>query len=100
MTEQCCSTYAYAEPLSEVLESAADDPALQSCCARDLKQQAYAARLKGELLARDKTTARLEIAARTFNPHLNLLPDAEAREPASDGEPRLHSIESGRESAQ
>lgn len=84
MANRCCDQQA--EPLSEVLDSAADDPALQSCCARDLKEQAYVARLKAELLLHDKTNTRCEIAAKAFDPRLNDLQDAESSQSDVDSD--------------
>lgn len=88
MTDPCC---VQEEPAVSVSEEV-DDPALQSCCARDLKEQAYASRLKAQLLACDRSNLRRDIGAKTFDPHLNALhldqpePSASDSDLASDGE--------------
>ena len=66
MLECCASGDSSPPPPAAVLASVGNDPTLQSCCARDLKEQAYAGWLKGELLARDRTSARLDIASSVF----------------------------------
>ena len=38
-----------------------DDPALLDCCARDLKEQRFVARVKGQLSAVDRTQARQKV---------------------------------------
>ena len=65
----CCATSQVARhQLAEVLDEAVDDPALQACCARDLREQAYSGWLKAELLARDQSNTKLEIAAAAIRP--------------------------------
>ena len=58
-TNTCCSAH---DDLAAELEDMAADPALQDCCRRDLKEQAYVARVKRELLAHDRTDTRKLIA--------------------------------------
>ncbi|KAK9792251.1 hypothetical protein WJX73_007616 [Symbiochloris irregularis] len=86
MAEHCCASQEPAQSLSEVFDSAANDPALQSCCARDLREQAYAARLKAELLSHDRSNTRRDIRNRTFDPYLNSLRDAEPTQSDTDSD--------------
>jgi CRP-like cAMP-binding protein len=45
-----------------ILAEAADDPALASCCVRDLEDQARAERTRAALLAADRVEARVRAA--------------------------------------
>ena len=57
--DPCC---AQDDDLATELEDMANDPALQDCCRRDLKEQAYVARVKKALLAQDRTDMRTLVA--------------------------------------
>jgi hypothetical protein len=55
----CCAAQ---DEIATELEDLACDPALQSCCQRDLQEQAYVARVKQQLLAHDRTDERRLLA--------------------------------------
>jgi hypothetical protein len=62
-TQTCCPGEARAAASAaacerELAEMALTDPTLSSCCARDLKEQRQAARLRSALAAADRTAAR------------------------------------------
>lgn len=48
------------------LEELAMDPALESCCRRDLEQQAASARLRSKLMIQDRTMVRLKAQSAVF----------------------------------
>ena len=88
MVQKCCAErHEGRSSLSSVLEAAVDDPTLQDCCARDLKEQAYASWLKRELLARDRIDSRTEIARQTFHPRLDFDPASGSEAGSLSGSP-------------
>ena len=46
--------------IAEELTDMAFDPTLDACCRRDLKQQAASARLRGRLMAMDRSQAAIK----------------------------------------
>ncbi len=60
----CCQPGASAEAAAAAEEAAArfpDDPTLDDCCARDLKEQRQVAMVKAQLLSMDRTTERTKL---------------------------------------
>ena len=60
----CCDTAASLTATADALAADAADPTLQSCCARDLAQQASSARLAATLAAADRVGAAARAATR------------------------------------
>jgi hypothetical protein len=58
-TQTGCADHLYR---AEHLEDLASDPTLESCCQRDLQDQALAARLTSQLALHDRSSARLHVA--------------------------------------
>lgn len=61
----CCEEHNF-ELDAEILDSLADDPALQDCCRRDLETQAKVARIKARLTPHDPSQTRQRLAAQVI----------------------------------
>lgn len=82
MDPGCCAEAQSFTAEAEACNLLASDPTLESCCQRDLKEQAVVARLKAQLSIHDRSKERLRVAGRVLG--AAPVASAEALQPGSE----------------
>lgn len=82
--DPCCQEADAFNSEAAACEALACDPTLESCCQRDLEQQAVVARLKARLSIHDRSKERLRVAARVLGQPSHAPPPAAERQSDDD----------------